>query len=102
MSKDPYIVVKHPYVTEKALNLMTGTKERKKDGKVVKTTKLNSLIFVVDRRANKKDIKLAIEKLLEVKVERVNTYICKDGKHAIVKFTSEYSAEDIGTTIGIF
>jgi large subunit ribosomal protein L23 len=102
MSKDPYSVVYHPYVTEKAMNLMTGAKEVKKGGKVVKTSPINSLVFIVDRRANKKDIKEAIEKLFEVKVERVNTFISREGKHAIVKFTKEYSAEDIGTRIGIF
>jgi len=28
--------------------------------------------------------------------------ILKDGKHAIIKLKSEYSAEDIGMRIGIF
>jgi large subunit ribosomal protein L23 len=87
MSKDPYNVVYHPYVTEKTMNLMTDQ---------------NKLEFIVDRRANKKDIKLAIEKLFEVKVEFVNTFINKEGKHAIVKFTKDYSAEDLGMRIGVF
>jgi large subunit ribosomal protein L23 len=102
MSRDPYTVIYHPYVTEKAMNLMTGVKEVKKGGKVVRKSLLNSLVFIVDRRANKKEIKLAIEKLFDVKVEHVNTFIGKEGKHAIVKFTKEYSAEDLGMRIGVF
>jgi len=87
MSRDPYTVVYHPHVTEKTMNLMT---------------KENKLEFIVDRRANKKEIKSAIEKLFEVKIEHVNTFINKEGKHAIVKFTKEYSAEDLGMRIGVF
>ena len=87
MSKDPYNVIYHPHVTEKTMNLMTDQ---------------NKLEFIVDRRANKKDIKLAIEKLFEVKVEFVNTFINKEGKHAIVKLSKDYSAEDLGMRIGVF
>ena len=87
MSRDPYTVVYHPHVTEKTMNLMT---------------KENKLEFIVDRRANKKEIKSAIEKLFEVQIEHVNTFINKEGKHAIVKFTKEYSAEDLGMRIGVF
>jgi large subunit ribosomal protein L23 len=87
MSKDPYNVVYHPHVTEKTMNLMTDQ---------------NKLEFIVDRRANKKDIKLAIEKLFEVKVDNVNTFINREGKHAIVKLTKEFSAEDLGMRIGVF
>jgi large subunit ribosomal protein L23 len=102
MSKDPYGVIRHPYVTEKAMNLMTNEFDVKKNGKVVGKSKLNCLVFIVDRRANKKDIKLAIEQLFEVKVERVNTFINKEGKHAIVKLTKDFSAEDLGMRIGVF
>jgi large subunit ribosomal protein L23 len=87
MSKDPYSVVYHPHVTEKTMNLMTDQ---------------NKLEFIVDRRANKKDIKLAVEKLFEVKVDNVNTFIDSEGKHAIVKLTKEFSAEDLGMRIGVF
>lgn len=87
MSRDPYSVVYHPHVTEKTMNLMTDQ---------------NKLEFIVDRRANKKEIKLAIEKLFEVKIEFVNTFINKEGKHAIVKLTKDFSAEDLGMRIGVF
>jgi len=84
---DPYDIIYHPYVTEKTMNFM----ERN-----------NSLEFVVKRDANKKQIKQAIETMFEVKVENVRTRITKNGKHAIVKFTPEFKAEDIGMRIGIF
>jgi len=87
MSKDPYNVVMHPYVTEKTMNLMD---------------KQNKLEFIVNRTANKKDIRLAIEKLFEVKVDEVNTFIARDGKHAIVKLNKDFSAEDLGMRIGVF
>jgi large subunit ribosomal protein L23 len=87
MSKDPYSVVMHPYVTEKTMVLMEEQ---------------NKLEFVVARTANKKDIKLAVEKLFEIKLVEVRTFIAKDGKHAIVKLKKEYSAEDVGMRIGVF
>jgi len=85
--EDPYGIVLHPFVTEKTMNFMD---------------KNNAIEFVVRRNANKKAIKDAIEQMFEVKVANVNTRITKKGKHAIVKFTPEFKAEDIGMRIGIF
>jgi len=84
---DPYDIIFHPFVTEKTMNFM----ERN-----------NALEFVVKRNANKKIIKKAVEEMFEVKVQNVNTRITKKGKHAIVTFTPEFKAEDIGMRIGIF
>lgn len=84
---DPYNIIFHPYVTEKTMNLME---------------KNNALEFVVRRNASKKEIKIAIEQLFDVKIQNINTKIMKDGKHAIVRFTPEYNAEDIGMRIGVF
>ena len=56
--KDPYSVVKTVRVTEKGTRLAA-------DG--------NQYQLVVDRHANKLDIKYAVEKLFKVKVVRVNT-----------------------------
>ena len=84
---DPYDIIFHPFVTEKTMNFME---------------KNNALEFVVKRTANKKQIKKAIEKMFEVKVQNVNTRVTKNGKHAIVTFTPDIKAEDIGMRIGIF
>jgi large subunit ribosomal protein L23 len=56
----------------------------------------------VRRKATKDQIKRAIEYLFDVEVAHVNTRITKNGKHAIVTFTPEYNAEDIGMRIGVF
>jgi large subunit ribosomal protein L23 len=88
-------VLLHPYVTEKTMNLMTGTPTQDfKDG--------NKLEFIVKRSASKADIKLAFEKQFDVKVEKVWVRIDKEGKHAIVRLKEGYSAEDIGMRIGVF
>jgi large subunit ribosomal protein L23 len=55
--KDIYQVIKKPLVTEKA-NIL-----KEKDNKVA---------FVVDQAANKAEIKEAVERLLKVKVLKVN------------------------------
>ena len=56
--KDPYAVIKTVRVTEKGTAL---------------SEKNNQYQLVVDRRANKVDIKHAVEKAFKVKVLRVNT-----------------------------
>ena len=84
---DPYDIILHPYVTEKTLRMIEED---------------NALQFVVKMNANKKMIKEAVEKIFNVKVEKVNTRITKKGKIAVVKLKPEYKAEDIGMRIGIF
>mgnify|MGYP001765822084 CR=1 FL=1 len=88
-------VLLHPYVTEKTMNAMSGTPSQDlKDG--------NRLEFVVRKDATRSEVKRAFEERFEVKVDRVNIKIMKDGKHAIIKLKEEYSAEEIGMRIGIF
>jgi len=92
---NPHEILLHPYVTEKTLNLMSGTPaQESRDG--------NRIEFVVRREATKPQIKEAFEKQFEVKVARVWTFIREDGKHAIIKLRPEYSAEEIGMRIGVF
>ena len=84
-----------PYVTEKSLNLMSGTPTQKyRDG--------NKIEFIVHRDADKQDIRTAVEERFEVKVDQVWTRIQKDGKHAIVKLADGYSAEDVGMRVGVY
>jgi len=40
--------------------------------------------------------------MFEAKVKEINTLITKNGKHAIITFTPDFKAEDIGMRIGIF
>lgn len=84
-----------PFVTEKSLNFLSGTpKQKYKDG--------NRIEFIVHRDASKTDIKVAFEERFEVKVDRVWTRIQKDGKHAIIKLSEGYSADDVGMRVGVF
>ena len=79
--------VKYPLATEKAVRLMETD---------------NKLLFVVDMKAKKEDIKKAVENKFEVKVEKVNTYITNRGeKRAYVKLTNSFPAIDIMTKLGL-
>jgi len=92
---DPHAILLHPYVTEKTLNFLEGTPAQKQaDG--------NRLEFIVRRTATKTQVKEAFEALFEVKVEKVNTYIHQDGKHAIIKLRKEFRAEDVALRIGVY
>lgn len=62
----------------------------------------NTVVFVVDRKANKKQIKKAFEKVFEVKVEKVNTEITLKGwKKAYIKLAKEFKAADVAVKLGI-
>jgi large subunit ribosomal protein L23 len=76
-----------PVATEKSMLLME---------------KENKLTFVVDRKANRNQIKKEVEERFDVKVVSVNILISKRGKKAIVSLAEGYSAEDVGGRIGIF
>jgi large subunit ribosomal protein L23 len=67
--KDPRDVVLAPVVSEKSYGLID-------EGKYT---------FLVDPRANKTEIKLAVEKIFSVKVESINT-INRAGKRKRTKF----------------
>jgi large subunit ribosomal protein L23 len=84
---DPYKILRYPYLTEKS----TGLVEKE-----------NKITFIVDRKATKKQIKEAFEKLFEVKVEKINTEITLKGeKKAIIKLKPEFKAIDVATKLGM-
>jgi large subunit ribosomal protein L23 len=91
----PRPVLLTPYVTEKSMNHITGTP-------LQKNTDGNRLEFIVRRDSTKAEIKEAFERRYEAKVESVNTRITKNGKHAIIKLTKDFSAEEVGMRLGIF
>ena len=83
---EKWILIK-PLQTEKALKLIEVE---------------NTITFIVDRRATKHDIKRAIEKLFQVKVEKVNTLITPRGeKKAYIKLAEGYSATEVAARLGI-
>jgi len=79
-------ILKYPVSTEKGLKLMQEE---------------NKIIFIVERKARKKDIKEAIEKMFSVKVEKVNTLIGREGKKAFIKLHKDSNAMDVATKLGL-
>ncbi len=62
----------------------------------------NKLLFVVNLKAGKADIKKAVEELYEVKVSKVNLQITSQGlKKAYVRLTPEFRASDVAIKLGI-
>lgn len=85
MSLDKIVI--RPVSTEKAFRMI----ERE-----------NKLIFIVDPKADRNTVKQAIEKLLNVKVEKVNIIRSITGeKKAIVKLAKEYNAMDVASRLKI-
>lgn len=82
-----YSVIKYPVSTEKAVRIMESE---------------NKLIFVVDKKATKSEIKEALEKLFKIKVVKVNTlHTPKGEKKAYVKLSPETPAIDVATQLGL-
>ncbi len=80
-------VIYYPLMTE-AASLMVETD--------------NKLIFVVNVKAGKSDVKKAVEELYEVKVDRITVLITPQGeKKAFVKLKPEYRASDVAIKLGI-
>jgi large subunit ribosomal protein L23 len=87
LKMDPWKILRWPYVTEKTVKLVE---------------KENKIVFIVDRKATKKQIKEAFEKVFEVKVEKVNTLIdFKGRKKAFIKLKPEFKAIDVAVKLGI-
>ena len=62
----------------------------------------NKLIFVVDEKATKTQIKQAAEELFNAKVDKVHTLHTPDNtKRAYIKFNDETPAIDIATDLGL-
>jgi large subunit ribosomal protein L23 len=62
----------------------------------------NKLMFVVNVKASKSDVKRAVERLYEVKVERVTMLITPQGeKKAFVRLKPEFLASDVAIKLGI-
>ncbi|XP_073491001.1 large ribosomal subunit protein uL23-like [Aquarana catesbeiana] len=62
----------------------------------------NTLVFIVDVKANKHQIKQAVKKLYDIDVAKLNTLIRPDGeKKAYVCLAPDYDALDVANKIGI-
>jgi len=84
---DPYTILKYPISTEKAVKKIEAE---------------NVITFIVDPKATKKQIKWAIEKAFNVKVEKINTLLTRNGKKkAYIKLKPETPASEISTNLGL-
>jgi len=81
-----HAIIKYPVSSEKAIRLMEAE---------------NKLVFVVDIRAGKPEIKKAVEELFKAKVTNVNTLVTRGQKRAYVRFAPENPAIDIATSLGL-
>ncbi|KAL4837018.1 hypothetical protein H8958_012055 [Nasalis larvatus] len=84
---DHYAIIKFPLTTESAMKKIEDN---------------NTLLFIVDVKANKHQIKQAVKKLYDIDVAKVNTLIRPDGeKKAYVRLAPDYDALDVANKIGI-
>jgi len=74
----------------------------KSSEKIVRMIEANNLVvFQTDRSVRSEEIKKEVEKMFNVKVEKVNTQIRKNKKIAYVKLKSEFKAIDLANKLGI-
>ncbi|KAF8315615.1 hypothetical protein DL93DRAFT_2078818 [Clavulina sp. PMI_390] len=83
---DAFRTIIHPLNTESAMK---------------KIEENNTLVFVVDLRANKRQIKEAVKTLYDVDTVKINTLIRPDGrKKAYVRLTPDHDALEVANKIG--
>ncbi|MCD6478196.1 MAG: 50S ribosomal protein L23 [Candidatus Aenigmarchaeota archaeon] len=84
---NPWSILIAPHLSEKGMGLVESE---------------NKLVFMVRHNATKKQIKWAVEKAFEVKVDKVNVLNdTKNRKKAFVKLKPKYNALDIATKLGM-
>ena len=82
-----YEVVLYPLITEKAINMIEAD---------------NTLSFIVNPKAGKVDVRSAVEKNYDVKVDSVRLLNDRKGrKKAIVKINKKFKAEELATKLGV-
>ncbi|MGM5483892.1 MAG: 50S ribosomal protein L23 [Nanobdellota archaeon] len=81
------MALRYPLSTEKAIRLMESE---------------NKILFVVDRRDRKENIKKDFENSFDVQVDSIRTLINRNGdKVAYLKLKPEYLAVDVATNLGL-
>ncbi|MFQ3320918.1 MAG: large subunit ribosomal protein L23 [Natronomonas sp.] len=82
------MTLKHPLVTEKAMNAMDFD---------------NKMQFICTSESTKGDIADAVEAQFDVVVDSVNTQNTMDGeKKATVKLSEDDDAQEVASRIGVF
>ena len=84
---DSWKVLVYPQLAEKSMNMVEME---------------NKLVFIVNKRANKEQIKKAIEKEFNVRVIKINVEVTRKGeKKAYIKLHPDDSAADIASRMGM-
>ena len=85
--KDPFDILRFVLMTERAIQIIESQ---------------NKLVFIVNRRAKKKDIKKAVENAFSTQVSSIQTSIDQQArKKAFVKFKKPGEAGEIAIKLGI-
>lgn len=80
-------VIMYPLITEKAVNMIEAE---------------NKICFIVNKKAEKKQVKEAVETLYKVKVDSVKTINDMKGrKKAIVRINKAFKADELATKLGV-
>merc|ERR1711982_299126 len=84
---DKYSIIKYPLTTESSMKLIEDS---------------NTLVFIVDIRSNKRQIKQAVRDLYNIEAEKVNTLITPRGmKKSYVRLSKDYDALDVANRVGV-
>jgi len=84
---DTYSIIKYPLTTESSMKLIEDS---------------NTLVFIVDIKANKRQIKAAVRELYNIECEKVNTLITPRGlKKSYVRLSKDYDALDVANRVGV-
>lgn len=87
MNKDPFDILNYVLMTEKSVQLIESQ---------------NKLVFVINKKFSKKDVKDAAENAFQTKVNSVRVLHDQKGrKKAFIKFDKEGIAGDIAIRLGI-
>eukprot|EP00045_Choanoeca_perplexa_P019758 m.3413 g.3413 ORF g.3413 m.3413 type:complete len:143 (+) comp5269_c0_seq1:39-467(+) len=84
---DAYSVIRFPLTSESAMKKIEDN---------------NTLVFIVDKRADKAGIKAAVKTLYDIEVAKINTLVRPDGqKKAYIRLTPDHDALEVANKIGI-
>jgi len=61
----------------------------------------NTLVFEVDKRKSKTEIKKEIEEMFKVKIDSINSLIRLNKKYVYIKLNSKNPAIDVATKLGL-
>ena len=84
---DKHSIIKYPLTTESSMKLIEDS---------------NTLVFIVDIKANKRQIKAAVKELYSIECDKVNTLITPRGlKKSYVRLSKDYDALDVANRVGV-